>query len=75
MTEQPTEQCVQTFLRVVNRRAGRSRRTGLGLADAAERETAERRQRAGGDAGALQESTAVQITAGLRSLSTRQSFH
>ena len=46
-----------------NRRAGGSRRTGLGLAHAAERKTAERGQRTGGDAGTLQETAAIQAGA------------
>ena len=55
------------------RGAGRGRRTGFGFADTAEREAAKRRERARGDAGALQKSTPIQITAGLRPLSAGQS--
>jgi hypothetical protein len=42
-------------------RTGGRWRAGLRLADTAERETAERRQRAGTETGALQESPSIQI--------------
>ena len=60
MTVQPTEQCVQMFLRMVTCGAGRRRRTGLGLAHAAERQRAERGETAGHQAGAAQEGAAVE---------------
>src|SRR5450631_226139 len=46
-----------------NRRTGGRWRTSLRLANAAERQIAERRQRPGCEAGALQESTAIRISA------------
>ena len=53
------------FLRMVTDGAGRRRRTGLGLAHAAERQRAERGETAGGEAGAAQEGAAVETAFGL----------
>ena len=65
ITVQPTEQCVQMFLRIVTAAPARGRRAGFGLAHAAERQRAERGKRAGGEAGAAQECAAVEAAAGL----------
>ena len=59
MTVQPTEQCVQMFLRMVTVRARGGRRTGFRLAHAGERQRAERGETAGGEAGPAQEGAAV----------------
>ena len=60
MTVQPTEQCVQMFLRMVTCSAGGGRRAGFRLAHAAERQRAERGETASRKAGAAQEGAAVE---------------
>ena len=60
VTVQPTEQCVQTLLRMVTLAPARRRRSGFGLAHRAELQRAERREAAGGEAGAAQEAAAVE---------------
>jgi hypothetical protein len=58
MTVQPTEQCVQTFLRVASVAPG-----GLGLADGAERESAERSKAAGRETRAAQKAATINTCA------------
>ena len=48
-----------------HRRAGRRRRAGLGLADAAQRQRAERGEAAGGEPGTAQEVATIKATVGL----------
>ena len=59
-TVQPTEQNVQMFFRIVTWRRG-CRRTGFRLAHAGERQRAERGKAAGDQAGAAQESSAINV--------------
>ena len=63
ITVQPTEQCVQTFADG-DLRAGR-RDARFCLAHARERQRAERGETAGGEAGAAQESAAIETTIGV----------
>ena len=65
MTVQPTEQCVQMFLRMVTCDAGGRRRTGLGLAHARERQRTERGETAGDQTGSAQEGAAIETAIGL----------
>ena len=60
VTVQPTAQWVQMLLRIVHRDAAGCRRSGFGLAHAGERQRAERRETAGGEARAAQEGAAVE---------------
>ena len=59
VTVQPTAQCVQMLLRVVDLRTRRWRRSGLGLPHAAERQGAQRRETAGGQPRAAQEGAPI----------------
>ena len=63
VTVQPTEQCVQTLLRMVTAAPVSGRRAGFGLAHAGERQRAERGKAAGGEAGAAQEGAAIEAAA------------
>ena len=65
MTVQPTEQCVQMFLRMVTARAGLGGGPASALRTLAERQRAERGEAAGGEAGAAQEGAAVETAVGL----------
>ena len=65
MTVQPTEQCVQIFLRMVTAAPGVGGGPAFGLAHARERQRAQRRQTAGNKAGTAKESAAVETAAGL----------
>ncbi len=65
-TVQPTEQCVQMFLRMVTATPAGGGRTGLRLAHAAERQRAERGEAAGDQPGAAQEGAAIEAAFPLR---------
>ena len=65
MTVQPTEQCVQMFLRMVTCAPARRGGPASRLAHAAERQRAERGEAAGREAGAAQEGAAVDAAVGL----------
>ena len=61
MTEQPTEQWVQKFFRVVTVAPAGGGGPASALRIAAERQIAERRQRPDGDTGALEEGAAIHL--------------
>ena len=66
MTEQPTEQWVQTFLRVVTVAPAGGGGPASALRTAPSGKRAERGQAAGGETGAAQKAAAIKIAACLR---------